>query len=297
MKYKDLAASPIRFDEAGHTYSTEDGFLLTGVTSVLKSVLFSDKYVGVPEDVLRRAAEYGTKVHAACQLYDIMGDESDLPELERYKVIKEENGINMIAAEYLVSDGSMIATMIDCIDENGNLYDIKTTYSLDEEYLSWQLSFCARLFELQNPTLKAGKLYAIWLRTDRHKLVEVPRRSDEELDKVIKCYLNGETLTVKQEETTEIARVADIEANIIAFKKQVEALESEKQLVLDRLKSEMEANGLKKIETDRVLVTIVPDSASSTFDSKKFKEDHPDMAASYMKTSSRKGYVKITLRS
>lgn len=297
MKYKDLAASPIRFDEASHTYSTEDGFLLTGVTSVLKSVLFSDKYAGVPEDVLRRAAEYGTKVHAACQLYDIMGDESDLPELERYKAIKEENGINMIAAEYLVSDGSMIATMIDCVDENGNLYDIKTTYSLDEEYLSWQLSLCARLFELQNPTLKAGKLYAIWLRPDRHKLVEVLRKSDEELDKVIKCYLSGETLTVKQEETTEIARVADIEANIIAFKKQVEALEAEKQLVLDRLKSEMEANGLKKIETDRVLVTIVPDSVSSTFDSKKFKEDHPDVAASYMKTSSRRGYVKITLRS
>lgn len=296
MKYQDLAVSPIVFNEADHSYEDKDGFLLTGVTSILKSVLFPNKYAGISEDILMRAAEHGTNVHHVCQMHDILGEESDLPELARYKAIKEENGISMIAAEYLVSDERLVATMIDCIDEKGNLYDIKTTYKLDEEYLSWQLSFCARLFELQNPTLKAGKLYAIWLRPDRHKLVEVNRKTDEDLDRVIKCFLKGETLTVKQEETTEIAQIVNIESNIIAFKQQVEALEAEKQKVLDRLKSEMEANGLKKIETDKVLVTIVPDSVSTTFDSKKFKDDHPDMAASYMKTGTRKGYVKITLR-
>ena len=294
MKYQDLAVSPIVFNEADHSYEDKDGFLLTGVTSILKSVLFPNKYAGISEDILMRAAEHGTNVHHVCQMHDILGEESDLPELARYKAIKEENGISMIAAEYLVSDERLVATMIDCIDSDGNLYDIKTTYNLDEEYLSWQLSFCAWLFELQNPELKAGKLFAIWLRPDKHRLVEVPRKPNDEVERVLRAFLSGDI--IKQEETTEIARVANIEAEIIRFKEQLNALEEEKKNAMEALKKHMEDNGLKKIETDRVLVTIVADSKSKTFDSARFKKEHPELSDEYMKESVRKGYVKITLR-
>lgn len=63
------ARDPLRgltFDEASHTYRV-DGRRWPSVTQVL------DRYAGledVPPDILRRAAEFGTHVHAACHLYN-----------------------------------------------------------------------------------------------------------------------------------------------------------------------------------------------------------------------------------
>lgn len=50
------------FHEAEHTYTMGD-IELSGVTTMLKTMLFQDKYKDVPEEVLQRAAAYGTSVH------------------------------------------------------------------------------------------------------------------------------------------------------------------------------------------------------------------------------------------
>ena len=62
------------------------------------------------------------------------------------------------------------------------LCDIKTTASLDKEYLSWQLSLYAYAYGKE-----FDKLYAIWLpKKDLGKLVEIERRSKEEIEKLLK---------------------------------------------------------------------------------------------------------------
>ncbi len=70
-----------------------------------------------------------------------------------------------------------------------SLGDIKTTASLDREYLSWQLSIYAYLFELQNPLIKVDKLFGIWLRGNKSELVEIERKPDAEVKRLLECEI------------------------------------------------------------------------------------------------------------
>ena len=53
-----LNKSQVVFSELDHTY-TLDGKSLSGVTSILNRQLFADKYSGISDEVLNKAAEYG----------------------------------------------------------------------------------------------------------------------------------------------------------------------------------------------------------------------------------------------
>lgn len=307
MTILDLHRSSVFFNEFQHTYTTKEGRLLSGVTSIIKQVLFPDKYKGIPESVLAKAAERGTAIHNECEAVNIFGartlSEASSEEAHNYHKLMTDNGITMIASEYLVSDEEVVATMIDCIDDQGNLYDIKTTSQLDTDSLSWQLSFCDYLFSKQNPSVerKSSRLYGIWLRGSIAKLVEVERKTDEEIEQVIKAYLAGEVISPKliefsSPEEEALAKISEQEEAIIELKQMLDYHEARKQESLGLLKEKMEREGIKKLETPRLLVTLVADSTSSTFDSKRFKDDHPELAAEYMKQTTRRGYVKITLR-
>lgn len=307
MNALDLHRSSVRFDEQSHTYTISDGRQLTGVTSIIKQVLFPDKYKGIPDAILAKAAERGTAIHNECEDVNLFGagalNENSSEEARNYHELLTREGITMIYSEYLVTDDEVVATMIDCIDDKGNLYDIKTTSQLDIESLSWQLSFCDYLFTKQNIFLErpSSKLYGIWLRGSTAKLVEVERKEDEEIEQVIKAYLASEVITPKpieysSPEEAALAKISEQEEAIIELKQMLDYHEAKKQESLNLLKEKMEREGIKKLETPRLLVTLVADSTSSTFDSKRFKDEHPDLATQYLKQTTRKGYVKITLR-
>lgn len=304
MKASDLTASPIIFDPEAHEYLLigEDftSTAYSGVTSILSKVLFPTKYKDVDEDVLARAATRGTRLHELCQATDTIptepqeGDDQYVSEVSNYELLKVSNDITMIANEYLVSrDDWGIASQIDCVDAEGNLYDIKTTYKLDTEYVSWQLSFYAEMFEHQNPTLKAGKLYAIWLRGAEIKLVEVPRKTPEQIEQVIKAWQAGETLTTADGD--DIDRLVAIEEQIAILKDSLSELEAKRLQALEPIKAKMDEDGVKSVDNPRIKITLVADSTSTRFDSKRFKADHNDLFAQYSTETTRAGYIKTTL--
>lgn len=306
MNYHSLTKSPVRFSEADHRYTTTEGRQLSGVTSILGAVIFHDKYEGIPQHVLDAAAQRGTEIHARCAEIDLFDSTEasayDRPEVKNYIKLKTQHGITIIANEYLVSDERRVATMIDALDSEGNLYDIKTTAQLDTDYLSWQLSIGAYLFELQNPELRAGRLFGIWLRGDRAERVEVERRSSEEIEELLSDYEHGivraEAIPEELTETNNVAlrMVQGYERELAYFKAMMDRIEEEKARALDTLRQTMEEAGVKQIETERIKVTLVAESRSKTFDSTRFKKEHPDLAEQFQKETTRKAHVKITLR-
>ena len=58
----------------------------------------------------------------------------------------------------------------------------------------------------------------------------------------------------------------------------------------------MDKVGVKTIVTDNLLITKVNPTTSEKIDSKKLKEELPEIAKKYTKISDVKGYVKITVR-
>lgn len=63
-----------------------------------------------------------------------------------------------------------------------------------------------------------------------------------------------------------------------------------------KLKAAMKANGYKSFECDAFKATIAKDSVVTTFNSKKFKEDHPDLYHEYSSESVRAGGFTIKLK-
>lgn len=189
-----LAQSKVLFNQEEHSYLL-NGNLLSGVTSLLNRQLFPKKYDTIDETVLRKAAERGSLIHETIELVDSLGVTSDLTEVQAYLNIKEKNGLTTHCNEYLISDNEHIASSIDLVFDDCSLADIKTTSKLDKEYVSWQLSIYAYLFELQNPTLQANKLFAIWLPKPRYgnpSLVEVVRIPTDIVKALIECDKRGE---------------------------------------------------------------------------------------------------------
>lgn len=299
----ELVKSRVVFNQESHTY-TLDGRELQGITGMLSRQLFPGKYGGVPESVLQRAAERGSFVHENCELADSLGIVPACTEARNYVALKQRYGLVTAANEYLVSDNEHFASCIDVVFEAGDavcdLGDIKTTYALDKEYVSWQLSVYAVMFERQNPGIKVRKLYAIWLRGSRAELVEMERKPAEAIDELMRCEIEGR----KFGEVTEAvckpdelpARYADAEQMIIGIDNEIKELQRTYDELKEGLRREMEKAGVKKWKSGRLQLILKEDSTREAFDSKAFREAYPDIYGQFLKYTAVKGglTMKVT---
>lgn len=270
---------------------------LEGLTGMIGRQLFPDKYKAVPEKVLAKAAERGHRIHEEIQVYDMFGEISS-EEVKWYADMKESEKFDVLDSEYLVTDGTHFASAIDKVivkDGKVCLADVKTTYELDKEYISWQLSIYKYLFELLNPDIKADKLYAIWVRNGA-SLHEVPEIPQEEVIELLNCerqgiqYIRKDVATVEDEKAIEVVRqmsdvlveIAELEAKRDAFKKQLEEM--------------FEQYGVQKWDNDYFSITRVDGFTKETFDGKKFKEEHPKLHSKYVKQTEVKPSIRIKLK-
>ena len=110
-------------------------------------------------------------------------------------------GLPVLASEYLVSDGTDFASMIDKVlrvdDNTVDLVDLKTTSILHENALKNQLSIYAYLFEKQNPGMKVRNLYGLHIQKNNQvSLVKVDRMSDASIE----TLMNNERIRLMQQQ-------------------------------------------------------------------------------------------------
>ena len=270
---------------------------LEGLTGMIGRQLFPNKYKAVPAKVLANAAKRGHKIHEDIQMYDMIG-EVKTEEVKWYAEMKGNEGFEVIDSEYLVTDGTHFASAIDKVMIKGGkvcLGDVKTTYQLDKEYISWQLSIYKYLFSLINPDIEVDKLYAIWVRNGAtlHEVDEIPQKDVIEL---LNCerqgiqYIRKDVATVEDEKAIEVVRqmsdvlteIAELEAKRDAFKQQLEGM--------------FEQYGVQKWDNDYFSITRVDGFTKETFDGKKFKEEHPKLAKQYVKQTEVNPSIRIKLK-
>lgn len=301
MKTLNLTRSSVVFDQEAHTYHL-DGVELSGVTTMLKKMLFADKYAGISEEVLAKAAQYGTSVHEGVELFETLGADDGSLEVKNYRKLKEMAGFNFEESEYLVSDNKTIASSIDLVftDHDGGIWlaDIKTTYGgLDKEYLSWQLSVYAYLFEMANPNLKVKGLIGIWLRHDEFKLDYISRKHDAYIERLIYEYADNLECTLSKSDglPAEVHGLADA---IASMEKQIKTITAQRDELKEKMLEVMRENNCDKVDIDgKVLITRVAATTRESLDSKSLKADNPELYAKYVKTSPVKESLKITVRS
>lgn len=287
----ELNPSNVVFTPEDHRY-----FLnrkeLSGITGLIKSQLFADKYANIPQFVLDRAAERGTMIHESIELYDAgFEPKESTPELNSYKRIKADNGLKTLANEYIVSDNKHFASGIDLVFTNGGknviLADIKTTSVLDKEYVRWQLSIYAYLFELQNPELKVSKLYALWLRGDKSEFVEVERIDTEIVKELLQCEVEGKQFVnpLAKTEQTVPAEIKNAEMAVYTIITQIKELDAKKKELSKGLLKLMQDNDVKTYKGEHITLSRKAASTREDIDKKKLKEEYPEAYAACVKTT------------
>lgn len=289
-----LRYSKIVFDPVGHTYTAPDGRALQGITGMLQRQLFPDEYAGVDEETLKAAAERGSAIHAQVEFCDDFGTTfEDIPEVVNYQRLIKEGGYVPCESEYVVSDNEHFASPIDKVFKVSEteyiLGDIKTVRNLNEDKVRWQLSIYAMLFERQNPDCKVVGLLAIWLRGDKAKITEVQRIPDSVIDSLLAAEVEG-----RQFVNTLPDRYKAMEMQILDLLAKKKEIEEQVKTFSERMKGEMEKAGVKKWETDNMRLTYIDSTSKETFDSKRFKEEHPDFYREYIKTTKVKPSIRIT---
>ena len=334
---KDLKRSAVVFCEEAHTYRRGE-VELSGITGLIHSVLLLGVYPEasqyVKEVQIPKAGYYGTCVHKAIQAWDELGIENtQFPEVRHttkhcgdvifpahdvseellhYRKVNPRK-CRTIANEFTVDFG-MYASQIDCIwaDDEDNIYlvDHKTN-NLDyypggaaglQEYLSWQLSCYAVMFEKQTG-LKVKGLLGNWMRKGAGELWRITRQPDDQVIKLLNTqlvkgdfgfvYVNDEMqVTAAKVETVPVVATTDSLAVPVDVVRAIATLlkaEKAAKAMKERLRELMEAAGVTKWECDQFTATIGKPSETTTFDSKAFQADHPDLYEQYLKTTTRKG--------
>ena len=154
----------------------------------------------VPLEVLEKARMFGSEVHNAIEFKEPMflNDLQKIKYYEFFDLIKN-NDIKIIEKEqivyYVVDDVVVYIGKFDLIVKYANdlmIGDIKTTYNLDRQYLSWQLSMYKLAWEqLYGKELKKG--LAFWLpKRKASSLHSIKFKTKQEILKVVEIY--GDTI-------------------------------------------------------------------------------------------------------
>ena len=291
----------VKFDDFTHTYLLDDERFLMGVTTLMRKHGLAPDYSGIAEDVLKKAAERGSKVHKDIEDYCNGKEVVMTPELKAYIGC----GVKTIANEYLVTDHNVVASSIDIVADAGegkvNLIDIKTTSQLHHDALSWQLSIYAFLFNLANPDVEIAGLYALHIKNSKAQLVPVAWKREEEVTELLLCEHKGELFTPKREElptatTSMLAELEQVSEKITLVKASLKELEEIEKEVKGRLIQEMEEKALKTLENGPLKVTYVAPYTKEAVDTKKLKEVMPEVYEKYKKVSNIGASLKITIK-
>lgn len=182
----------IKFLEAEHIYLV-DGIIVPSVSTILGATIFKDKYANVPSYILNAKRDFGTNVHKAIEtsMSEYLTYE-ELLSYEDYERLVREHNIEPVEHEQIVHYDLLYAGTFDMIalwGELQSLGDVKTTYRLDVEYLSWQLTMYEMAYCHLYGVDRFEKLFAIWLPKNRSgKVVEIERKTDEEVMALVKQY-------------------------------------------------------------------------------------------------------------
>ena len=298
MEKFSLYNSPVLFEEDGHTYTLE-GHTLQGVTPII-AWLFPETYKGIPKSVLDQAASYGGMIHKKIELADSMGI-VDEQAVRDYLELKEQKGVKTLVNEYLVSDERNIASSIDVVMDNLDLWDVKTTSKVHIPNVTMQLSIYAWLFEEQN-RVKAGDLYCCWLPKPQYgqaELIRFNRVSADICKEIVQMYVCGgdpmQARAILAQTGFEMERqrvkgeipdcMTDLMDELIEISGAKKHLEEREKAIKEVLLQQMSDEGVDKWSNDLIEVSRKAAYERTSIDTTELKKKMPEVWESFKKVT------------
>lgn len=83
---------------------------------------------------------------------------------------------------------------------------------------------------------------------------------------------------------------------VISLEKQAKEIKKQQDDMKNEILDAMQKYGVLKIDNEFLKIAFIPEHDAEKFDSKKFKEENPDIYDSYVKMSKVKPSVRITIK-
>ena len=313
----------IDFIPETHEYFVDGERAKISVTSLIDKQVTRTDWAGIDPEILKRAADRGTRVHADCEYFIGKGTEPQTTECKNYaKYIKDnawqiENALTeyKLAIRYVSSDATAsfvlcgTADLICLLNKVPVVIDYKTTSVIHEESVRWQMSlldFMARRLSgcIINGQLftyePAKELYVFHFdKQGNFKPVKVEFIQEAEIIRMLDAEAKDleyyptpvELLTPRQQEA-----LLDVEKKLCSLETAKKLLAKEETLLRDELIQAFQAHqGSKSLALDSLTVTYTPETSRNTFDTERFQQEHPDLYQQYLTSSTIKPKVTITL--
>ena len=83
---------------------------------------------------------------------------------------------------------------------------------------------------------------------------------------------------------------------VISLEKQAKEIKKQQDDMKNEILDAMQKYGVLKIDNEFLKIALIPEHDAEKFDSKKFKEENPDIYDSYVKLSKVKPSIRITVK-
>ena len=168
---------------------------------------------------------------------------------------------------------------------NVHLYYIPKTY------------LCNRFFELLNPQIKVHSIYVLRLRDNISELVKLAPVSDEFIDDLIASDISGTPFFAPQVSRQDSLPkdLSEVENEISHIESLLKKYEKKKEELKSGLLSVMEEHCVKSWTGNKIKITRSLPSTKTTFDSKRFADEHPELYKKYCRESTVSGGLRITI--
>ncbi len=315
----------IEFEPVAHEYTVNGEKAKISVTSLIGKQVTRDEYFSVDPEVLKRAADRGTDVHADLEYFVGKGTEPRTPECKNFAKYIQANGWTIedplcefkLAIRYTAFNRVKIQSFILCgtadlmCKLNGKwvVIDHKTTSTIHEESVRWQMSLLDYMARQLNGCTINGKLFEYIPAEELYvfhfdkqavfRPVKVDPISDVEIERLLTAEALDEEyhptpvdiLTPRQE-----VSLLELQKKLYSLKLAKKRLDEEESALRTQMEQAFEAHpDTKKVELSDVTVTYTPPTTVEGFDKERFKEENPELYKKYVTKSTRKGSVTITL--
>lgn len=293
----------LEFNEELHQYTLVDENTgekkdLISVTQLMQKHGLAPNYAGVSTEVLNAKAERGSLIHKEIEDFNKKNEIGFTEEVAQFKEYIEKNNVRVKASELQINN-DIVAGTCDLILNYGKgcyvIADIKTTYQLHLEAVSWQLSIYAYL--IGDERITTGQAFH-FDKNGKLNVVYIPLKPMSEIERLMECERLGIIYQPNEIEfaNTDITEFVSLEKLIKTLDAQVKEAKAKQENLKEALLKEMEERNLKTYEKNGVKITYVAPSTRSTIDSAKLKKDLPEIAEKYTKETQVKASLRITLQ-
>ena len=289
----------ITFDEKKHAYTDESGIIYPNPTSIIGKV-YGTGLENAPTYFVERAAEKGHFHHTEFDTYIKTGETGNTPEFNAWFSWFNSSKVafGKYESEKIVFATTKHGAFAGTLDFYGNgfIYDWKTCKTATKKQIKkWQMQLSFYGYAMRQMGYAVNEpLKIVHVNGNNLEVINVDYLGDDFVEETMRLYSAGEVAEKPQYDLETVSQkdLALLEDTLF----QIESLEKVADSIRAKIKEEMERRGILDLQIGKVKMTYVAGTIRQTFDSKKFREDDPDLYAVYLKDTVVKPSVRITIK-